>query len=172
MNSRRLPIVTLRAMEPEDLELLYRIENDEQLWDVSATSVPYSRFLLRDFIAQSSGDIYADRQVRLIIEDDSHHTVGMADLVNFDPRHLRAEVGIVLERPYRRQGYAQAALNSIHTYATKVLHLHQLYAVIAASNSRALSLFNRIGYKTTATLPDWLSDGHTYDDALLLQFLL
>ena len=33
--------LTLRAMEPEDIDLLYRIENDRSLWDVGSTNVPY-----------------------------------------------------------------------------------------------------------------------------------
>ena len=38
-----LPTVHLRAIEPEDLDLLYRIENDVKLWNVGTTNVPYSR---------------------------------------------------------------------------------------------------------------------------------
>ena len=37
-----LPYVRLRAMEPEDLELLYTIENDTQLWCVGTANVPVS----------------------------------------------------------------------------------------------------------------------------------
>ena len=62
-----LPTVNLRALEPEDLDLLYRIENDDELWAVGVTNVPYSRYLLHDFVSSSSGDIYTDKQVRLII---------------------------------------------------------------------------------------------------------
>ena len=63
------PEVKLRAMEPEDLDLLYSIENDMVLWNVGTTNVPYSRYVLHDYIANSSCDIYADRQLRLIIEN-------------------------------------------------------------------------------------------------------
>ena len=61
--------VRLRALEPEDLELLYHIENDRQLWDVGTTNVPYSRYVLHDYIANASGNIYNDGEVRLIIEN-------------------------------------------------------------------------------------------------------
>ena len=43
--------VSLRAIEPEDLDLLYRIENDRNLWNVGTTNVPYSRYTLHDYIA-------------------------------------------------------------------------------------------------------------------------
>ena len=62
--------VRLRAMEPEDLDLLYHIENDETLWKVGSSNVPYSRYALHNYIASSSYDIYVDRQVRLMAENE------------------------------------------------------------------------------------------------------
>ena len=175
-------MVRLRAMEPEDLDLLYRIENDAELWAVGTTNVPYSRYTLHDYIATSSDDIFADRQLRLIIEDvdvsplTSHPsplTVGIADLINFDPRHRRAEIGLVIEQPYRHKGYAKAALAALHDYARRVIHLHQLYAIIGADNQSARQLFLSMGYHQTATLTDWmLRADNTFIDAVLMQFTL
>lgn len=65
-DEQRLPIVTLRAIEPEDLDILYRIENDREVWNVSATNVPYSKYMLHDYIANATGDIYTDKQVRMM----------------------------------------------------------------------------------------------------------
>ena len=38
------PTITLRALEPEDLDALYAIENDTEIWDVGHTNVPYSKY--------------------------------------------------------------------------------------------------------------------------------
>ena len=164
--------VRLRAMEPEDLDLLYRIENDVDLWAVGTTNVPYSRYTLHDYIATAADDIYADRQLRLIVESDGR-TVGVVDLINFDPRHRRAEVGIVIEQPYRRQGYAQAAIEALHDYARRVVHLHQLYAIICTDNQPARTLFLALGYSPTATLiHGLLRSDNTFVDAEVMQFML
>lgn len=162
----------LRAMEPEDLELLYTIENDRRLWNVGNTNVPYSRYVLHDYIATSSGDIYTDRQVRLVIENGVGETVGLADLVNFDAKNLRAEVGIVITDSHRQKGYATAALQQLADYALSVLHLHQLYAVVDNVNSTALKLFENCGFRETSQLHEWLFDGHEYHDAILMQKIL
>ena len=92
-----LPTITLRALEPEDLDELYAIENDTEIWDVGHTNVPYSRYALHDYIAHASADIYADRQVRLMIVSGEGRAVGLVDVVNYDPQHQRAEVGIVVK---------------------------------------------------------------------------
>ena len=170
--NKQLPAIRLRALEPEDLDLLYRIENDRSLWNVGTTNVPYSRYTLHDYVAHASGDIYIDRQVRLIIENAEGQTVGIVDIVEFDPKHQRGELGLVIEQSYRRQGYALAALNELTDYALHQLHLHQLYVCIAADNTPALTLFRELGYLESAALCDWLFDGTAYHDAVLMQKIL
>lgn len=162
----------LRAIEPEDLDVLYQIENDRSLWHVGTTNVPYSRYTLHDYVATSADDIFADRQVRLVMENYEHEVVGMADLVHFDPQHQRAETGIVVMKPHRRKGYALQALQQLEDYALDTLHLHQLYAVIAANNDAALQLFQKAGYERQGVLKGWLCKGHDYQDAVLMQRFL
>ena len=164
--------IRLRALEPEDLDMLYRIENDQTLWDVGTTSVPYSRYILYNYIANASGDIYADHQVRLMVENDKGQCVGITDLTNFDPRNLRAELGIVVIAEHRRQGYASAILREITCYALHVLHLHQLYVVIDQHNEPSMELFRHSGWLNSATLADWLFDGSQYHDAVVYQKIL
>lgn len=165
-------MITLRAIEPEDLDLLYRIENDVRLWNVGTSNVPYSRYVLHDYVAHATNDIYADRQVRMMIDNELGQTVGIVDLVNFDPANRRAEIGLVILNDYRRQGYAMATLEQIHDYAIRILHLHQLYVYIDECNEASLSLFRKVGYTVSGHIPDWLFDGEHYHDALLFQHVL
>lgn len=164
--------VKLRAIEPEDLDMLYRIENDTQLWNVGATNVPYSRYTLHDYIATSSDDIYADRQVRMMVENAEGQAVGMADLINFAPQHLRAETGIVIVDGERRKGYGCAALDALCDYARRVLHLHQLYGVVAVNNRAALMLYQKAGFSRQSVLKEWLCEGDKYTDAVVMQRFL
>lgn len=158
----------IRAMEPEDLDFLYSVENDREVWDVGNASVPYSRYVLHDYIANSSNDIYHDGQVRLILENGSGDTVGMVDVVDFNAQHRRAEVSIVVHRDYRRRGHASEALRQVADYSLRTLHLHQLYAVIAEDNIASLSLFEKQGFKMSGRMKDWLFDGREYVDAVVL----
>lgn len=166
------PVMRLRAIEPEDLDLLYRIENDQDLWGVGYTNVPYSRYALHDYVAHASADIYVDRQVRLMIDVQGVGVVGIADMMEFDPRNNRAEVGIVIQKPFRHRGYAHQALALLLDYARKVLHLHQVYAIIASENEDSLNLFRHLRFHHKATLSDWLYDGKRYHDADLMQFFI
>lgn len=169
MTENNLPRVRLRAMEPEDLDFLYEMENDAEVWNIGAVNVPYSRYTLYEYMAGVKNDIYADRQVRLMIENGDKLVVGTVDITNFDPRHMRAEVGVVIQKAQRRKGYAQAALTMVVRHAFTVLSLHQLYAVVAEDNEASLKLLSDCGFTRTATLNDWLCYGGAYKKALVLQ---
>lgn len=167
------PHVILRAMEPEDLDTLYKIENNQELWAVSATNVPYSRFALHEYVETNTNDIYADKQVRLMIDNDAGETVGIIDLMNFSPQHSRAEVGIVVMKPHRQKGYATAAMEKLVAYARQTLHLHQLFLVTECDNENCLLLFEKLGFEKTALLKQWLQQKEgVYKDACLMQLFL
>jgi diamine N-acetyltransferase len=170
MNTNK-PTVHLRAIEPEDLDLLYRIENDVKLWNVGTTNVPYSRYTLHDYVANASDDIYVDRQVRMMVENEHHQVLGIVDVVNFDPSNCRAEVGLIILNEFRRQGYGSRTLDSVADYAFRVLHLHQLYVYVDVTNEASFGLFRKMGYEVSANIKDWLYDGSEYRDAVLMQRL-
>lgn len=164
--------ITLRALEPEDIDLLYQIENDPSLWKVGASNMPFSRFTLQRYIAETTGDFFTDQQLRLVMENSQKERVGLIDLFNFSPAHRRAEVGIVVTTPFRRRGYALSALEQIIDYATNILHIHQLYAYIALDNEASLNLFQQAAFRKTSLLKDWLHDGKGYSDVVVVQCIL
>lgn len=166
---KNLPQVFLRAMEPEDLDLLYAVENDTCLWQVGTTNVPYSRYALMNFIANSTSDIYTDKQLRLMVENSEHEVVAIVDLMNFEPLHLRAEIGIVVREPFRHQGFAQATILQLLTYCRNVIHLHQVYAIVAKSNATSMKMLECCDFQENGRLSDWLFNGESYEDAYFYQ---
>lgn len=79
--------IYLRALEPEDLDFIYQIENDESIWEVSNTQTPYSKFLIRQYLENAHQDIYEAKQLRLAIcVRDTNSVIGLIDLFDFDPK--------------------------------------------------------------------------------------
>ena len=165
-------VLRLRALEPEDLEFLYAIENHVELWDVGNANVPYSRYSLNNYLLSTTSDIYADKQMRLVMEDRKGTPVGLLDIFNFEPRHRRAELGIAVEKSVRNHGYGCKAVRLAIEYAKNVLHLHQLCAVVDICNSSSLKIFQEAGFAKGATLKDWIFDGQRYRDALMMQIFM
>ena len=121
--------ILLRALEPEDLNFLFAVENNTNFWEVSHTQTPFSRFILKQYIENSHLDIFEMKQLRLVVEDCKSKTpLGMIDLFNFNPQHRRAGIGIVIEQQYQNSGIATEALSLLIDYCFKVLNMHQLFA--------------------------------------------
>lgn len=166
------PRLVLRPLEPDDVALLYDLENDMELWTAGYTNVPYSRDVLRRYIEQGTFDIYRDRQMRLLAVNEDDEVVGVVDLFNYEPQHNRAELGLVILRPFRHKGYGQELVRRMMDYGRRVIHLHQIYAAVAVDNEASLRMFRSMGFRSTVTLREWLFDGEKYTDVILLQLFL
>lgn len=163
--------IYLRALEPEDVDFLYVIENDESIWQVSNTQTPYSRFLIRQYLENAHQDIHEARQLRLAIcENGVFEAAGLIDLFEFDPVNSRAGVGIVIhEKDNRGKGYGGEALNLVIQYATHHLRLHQLYANIDPANAASISLFTNFGFALAGVKQQWNRHADGYKDEALYQ---
>ena len=160
----------LRAPEPEDLEMMYKLENEPLNWKVGCSTMPYSRFTLKQYIEQSTNDFFADKQMRLMVEDlFDGKVLGCVDLTNFEPLHDRAEVGIAIVPEHRKEGVGGRVLQMLCCYAFDFLHLHQLVAYVPSDNEASLRLFRGQGFTEEHLLKDWLRrDGGGYRDAVLM----
>ena len=165
-------LVHLRPMEPEDLDLLYRMENDPETWDVSNFSVPYSRYVLKQYIEDSQCDMFADKQLRLmIVRRTDDVVVGTVDVTDFAPMHRRGEVGIAVRKEFRGNGYAGEALTLMCDYLFRFLFVHQLTAHVAVDNGASRRLFAGAGFAECGVLKEWWFAGGRYRDVVLLQRL-
>lgn len=161
----------LRAPEPEDLDCMMQFENTPSLWEVSNATGPYSRFYLKQYIESNKNDLYADNQLRLMIESPEKKVVGIIDIFNFEPFHNRIEVGIVIADHSRRQGIGLLALELLTKHCFDYLGIHQLYAFIDVTNEACRRLFQKGGFEECALLKDWMRTGKTYRDVVMVQRL-
>lgn len=146
-------MIKLRALEPSDLDDLYKWENNKDVWLHSDTTRPLSKETLQLYV-RSVNDIYTDKQVRFIIEVDGN-SVGCVDLFDYHPLHQRAAVGIILDPQHIGKGYALAALEELKNYAFQNLGLHQLHCTILDGNTKSIQLFERAGFKLAGHRLDW-----------------
>jgi diamine N-acetyltransferase len=170
-----IPEIILRAPEPSDIDALYLWENDPEIWKVSNTITPFSRFILEKYIENAHLDIYQVKQLRLMIdvnEKQASRTIGTVDLFEFDPYHLRAGVGILIgNKSDRNKGYATKALRQFIVYCFETLQLHQLYCNITVGNDDSLKLFRRCGFKIAGRKEEWIKTSEGFVEELFLQLI-
>lgn len=166
--------ITLRAPEPEDIDFLFQLENDQSLWHLSNTLTPFSRFDLEQFVMLPDKDIFITKQARFMIVKKvagNNQLLGTVDLFDFDPQHKRAGVGIVLLESERKKGIASLALDLIVEYTFNLLDLHQLYCNIEESNKDSFKLFEKKGFKLAGVKKEWNYRNGEWVDEHLLQLL-
>ncbi len=165
--------ISLRALEPEDLELLYKWENNESYWVISNTITPFSKYTLKRYLKNSHKNIYETGQLRLMIDHIEDKTaIGTIDIFEFDPFHKRAGIGILIEsEAYRRKGYGSMALKCLTDYCFKTLQLHQLYCNILSNNCESMDLFKKQGFVECGIKRDWIKSSDGYIDEYLFQLI-
>lgn len=178
MNSNLLqgPRLFLRAVEPSDVDQLLKWENDIEVWKVSNTYSPFSRYEIEEYVLNAKRDIFSARQLRLMIslpgEDAPDQTVGTIDLFDFEPVHLRAGVGIMIAKEFRGKGYAAEALKILVRYASEGLHLNQLFCNISSENLVSLHIFETIGFVRCGHKKKWINAGEEWVDEYMYQLIL
>ena len=160
----------LRALEPEDLDFLYQLENDTEVWEISGTLVPYSKAVLKKYLANAHRDIFEVKQLRLCVCGSDGDRIGLIDLFDFDPKNERAGIGIVIANPKdRNKGIGMEAIAVLMEYAFTILNLHQVYANILEDNSASRHVFEKLGFQLVGAKQDWIRWGKTYKSELLYQ---
>lgn len=163
--------ISLRALEPEDIDFLFSTENNEIFWEVSSTQTPYSKYILEKYIENSHQDIYEAKQYRFVICDINNTPIGMIDLFDFNPLHRRVGIGILIISEQQSNGYGAEALEMIIDYSFSILNVHQIFANITSDNSNSIKLFEKFNFKKIGIKKDWIFSNNIFKDEISYQLI-
>jgi len=148
--------IYLRALEPEDLDFVFEIENDENIWDLSNTITPFSKYVIKQYLENAHKDIFETKQLRLVISDKKDRPLGLIDIYDFDFLNKRAGIGIIIkDAKNRNKGFGLEALRLLVKYSFEKLYLHQLYCNISEDNKASIKLFEKVGFVQVGLKKDW-----------------
>lgn len=165
--------ISLRALEPDDVELLYHWENQAEIWQISNTYAPVSKYVLANYIANAHKDIWETKSLRLAIADLDNKLLGTIELFDFEPYHARAGVGVVVfEKTDRRKGIASDAIELLLTYVRDTLGIDHIFANISADNEASINLFLKLGFMVCGTKKRWVRTGTGWNDEIMMQKFL
>ena len=154
--------VKLRSLEADDLDYLFRWENDPEVWQYGdcgaeashSNPVRFSKEELRQFIENQQHGLEANEQLRLVIclREDASSTsgtpIGFIDLFDYDPASRTAAIGILICDPAdRRLGYGSKALTLVLDHAHYVLGLREITCTITPGNPASKALFATAGFR-------------------------
>ena len=163
--------ITLRVAEPYDADIIFRWENDMEIWRVSETTVPYSKHQIEQFLLNNN-DLVSEKQLRLMIDENQNgNTVGCIDLYDYDNFNERAGIGILIDKCFRGNGYAKQAISLLMDYCFKTLLLKQLYALTLANNTESILLFESLSFERCGIRKQWCKTESGFVDQIEYQYI-
>ena len=163
--------ITLRVAEPYDADIIYRWENDMEIWRVSDTIVPFSRHQIEQFLLNNN-DLVSDKQLRLMIVGSINgDVVGCIDLYDYDSFNQRAGIGIMVDKNHRGKGYAKQAIALLMDYCFNTLLLNQLYALVLSSSIDSIVLFESLGFERCGIRKQWCKTPSGFTDQIEYQYI-
>lgn len=160
----------LRAIEPTDIEYVYKWENDTTSWDDSDIRHPISQIAIETLIAQASIDVYQTRQTRLMIcTINDNNVVGCVDMFDFNPYNMRCGIGIIIDTEYRGKGYATEAIGLMCNYLFKTIGIHSIYATMREKNMISQHIFTKCGFEQIGVRKDWIKIGDIFENEIFMQ---
>ncbi len=162
-------IVTLRAIEERDLELLHKWANDPFVQDgIGEIHFPSSM----DFHESWYRALKSDRlNQRLAVDVPDIGIVGMSSLVNIDWRNRHAWHGLILgEADNRGKGYGTDAVMATMRYAFEELNLERLDGAMIEYNELSVSTYcgKRLGWKEEGRRRNYFFRKGRYWDQVLV----
>ena len=164
--------IYLRAPEPEDLSILFKWENDVDLWQYGSTISPFSKYTLKQYIANGNGDIFQTKQLRFIVVlKETDKAIGAVDIFDFDAFNNKAAIGILIDKDYQNKGLGYSALRLLIRYSFSFLNINMLYCFVDTQNQSSNRLFQKNGFKSNLILNQWFRINQTFKDVNFYQLL-
>jgi RimJ/RimL family protein N-acetyltransferase len=166
-------LTTLRAIEREDLDALWRWYNDPEVMYFWAE--PYKTMSRDELESRYGGGLSAStgRAHWLLIttRDDQGRgeTIGRIGYVDLDRRNRHTEIAMMIgERAYWGRGYGSDALIAYLGYLFHELNLLKVWLRVEAFNPRAQRAYEKCGFRRDGVFRDHTFLGGTYYDSIVM----
>ena len=159
-------IVTLRAMEKQDCEMIRGLFNDPEIENlVIGWAFPVSSYAQEKWFEQHYND---DRNFRFVIETEEDGAVGIATLVDIDWKNRHATHGIkIANKKHRARGIGTDTVMAIMRYAFDELQLNRLDSSRFPNNKPSKKLYTKCGWVEEGVRRNYIFKNGKYRDLVI-----
>ena len=163
-------IVTLRAIEKEDLELMRSMLNDHEMENlVVGWAFPVSKYQQEKWYENNINNM---NSLRFIIETEEDGAVGLATLTEIDWKNRKATHGIKLaNKKNRTRGIGRDSVMAIMRYAFDELQLNRLNGSWFEENIASKTMYMKCGWKEEGRLREYIFKKGKYRDLMTVGIL-
>lgn len=163
--------VHLRAWHVNDLENVFQMRNDIPLQRLlMARAVPETRDNVLSWLKKKSKD--KDSVFLLIALDSDDSAIGYVQANRIDLENGKADFGICIAQNAQGKGFGLQSCELFHEHLKSEFGIKKLILKVLSNNSRAISLYRRIGYCDIEIIKNHHFESGKYYDVLVMEFLL
>ncbi len=164
--------VHLRALERDDIQLLWKWDNDHEVQYFMANP-PAAASL--DYEARRYDDLTTNPTKRAFIietKETPHRAIGLIDYYDLSVRNQNCWVSIMIgEKEFWGQGYGTDAMRAMLDYLFNQMHLHKVRLWAVGHNERATASYRKCGFQVEGISKESVSsEGRWYDEINMAVF--
>lgn len=170
--------VVIRPLEIGDEEYLYRWWNDGSMMEHATlafgTLQSKERIRLSILKEIENSELYPERKRFLILRKEDMAPIGEINYNGFDSRNQKSEFGIkICEVDEQGRGYGIDALYHFIDFMFRFLNLNKIELTTMIDNSRAQSLYKKLGFKEIGIIRSGCFDSRTgeFSDVVYMDIL-
>lgn len=166
--------VYLRGLEREDLKLLHKMMNDEEVmeWTRGRPDNTVSmEELEKEYESELKGES-VHRRTFLIVQKSTQKVIGWATIRWLRPFHTTAEIGIAIrDKGLRGKGIGSEVNNLLTMLAFEQYNMHKVELFTRADNAAAIRSAENNGYRLEGKVRETAYFNGKFHDGVLLGLL-
>jgi RimJ/RimL family protein N-acetyltransferase len=164
--------IFLRKMTSEDINLYHQWRNDIEVMQSTALLLDVyniketEEFVMNVILGSNFSKCY------IIIEKKSDKPIGVVSLINIDYKNRNAECIIDIgDKEAWGKGFGTEAMKLILDFGFLEMNLHKISLRAFSFNSRAIKLYEKLGFQWEGTLRESIFRGGRWHDILQMSIL-
>lgn len=160
--------ILLRAIEPDDREILFAISSD-LISQKANNSIKFpesgknmEKWLEENYILSPVEDSFS-----FIIENKNNEVAGIITTHHCDRKSGNFSYGASIHEKYRRRGYAIEAILMVLKYFFKELRYQKVTVDINSYNKNSIKLHEKLGFKQEGCIRRAIYNDGQYFDSLI-----
>jgi len=161
--------VRLRALSTDDAADQYTASLDSisrEEFNIGI-ELPTTLELQKEWLVKYGGCKELNDMIAFAVETHEQEYVGLANIHSIDERHGKFSFSVIVDRPFRKRGYAEDATRLILKYGFLERRLHKCNSACASYNPASIQLHQKLGFTQEGTLrEEWFYNGKHHDEFL------
>lgn len=159
-------LVTLRAIEKEDLEFMRIMMNDSEIEKlVVGWAFPVSKYQQEKWYENNIQNL---NNLRFIIESKNGEKLGLTTLTNIDWKNRKATQGIkIFSQKNRNAGYGQDSVMAMLRYTFDELHLNRIEISCLEENIPSVKMHKKCGWVVEGNYREYIYKNGKYHNLLI-----